>query len=26
MRTDLEKLQQDVDRITQNIMTAGGNA
>lgn len=26
MRSDLEKLQQDVDRITQNIMTAGGNA
>ncbi|MGH3708598.1 MAG: WXG100 family type VII secretion target [Pseudonocardiaceae bacterium] len=25
MRTDLEKLQQDVDRITQNIMAAGGN-
>lgn len=25
MQTDLEQLQQDVDRITQNIMTAGGN-
>ncbi len=25
MRTDLEELQQKVDQITQNIMTAGGN-
>ena len=26
MRADLEQLQQSVDRITQNIMQAGGNA